>query len=121
MAQLFPGLTGLLLVSLRHASSLGEKIGEDAEVGKQDERDHPEHLGEPGHVMSAEQVTCRNDEQPEPQYEHEYCERVSDEIGKGESAFKEHSRSSRPARCVEVILDQCGGDSQRRPAALDHG
>jgi hypothetical protein len=63
--------------------------------------------------MPAEQVARRDDEQPEPQYEHENREGVSDEIGKGESAIKEHSRSSRPAR-VQIILDQCEQDSQRR-------
>src|SRR5277367_1258652 len=82
MAQLFPGLTSLGLVSLGHAPSLGEKIGEHADVGNQDERDHPQHLGEAGHVMPAEQVARRDDEQPEPQYEHEYREGVSDELVK---------------------------------------
>jgi hypothetical protein len=44
--------------------------------------------------MPAEQVARRDDEHPEPQYEHEYREGVSDEIGKGESAIKQHCRSS---------------------------
>src|SRR5271163_4335292 len=96
MAQLFPGLIGLGLVSLGHAPSLREEIGEDADVGKQDERDHPEHLGEAGHVMPAEQVARYDDQQPEPQYEHEYREGVGDEIAKGESALKQHCRSPAP-------------------------
>ena len=42
MAQFLPGLVGRRSISLRHAPSLREKIGEHAEVGEQDERDHPE-------------------------------------------------------------------------------
>jgi hypothetical protein len=48
--------------------------------------------------MPAEEVARHDDQQPKPQYEHEYCEGVGDEIGKGESAFEKHCRPpARPA------------------------
>jgi hypothetical protein len=50
-------------------------------------------LGESGYVMSAEQIARHDDEQPEPQYEHEYRESVGDKIGERESAVEQHCRS----------------------------
>jgi hypothetical protein len=63
--------------------------------------------------MATEQVALHDDQQPEPQYEHEYCEGVGDEIAKRESAIEQHCRSSRPASRARIILDQQGRDSQR--------
>ena len=60
-------------------------------------------LAKPGHVMPAEQIARHDDEQPEPQYEHEYCEGVGDEIAECESAFKWHCRFF-PAQCGAVQL-----------------
>jgi hypothetical protein len=60
--------------------------------------------------VPAKQVSRRDDKQPEPQYEHEYRKRVSDEIAERETALKQHRRS--PPLVIEAILDQCERDSK---------
>jgi hypothetical protein len=42
--------------------------------------------------MPAEQIARHNNEQPEPQYEHEYREGVGDKIAERKPAIKQHCR-----------------------------
>src|SRR5258705_13892642 len=81
-----------LRISLRHASSLGDHVDEDADVRNQDQDDHPERFAPAGNVMTPEQVAKDCNEQPEPYDEHEYREDVDQKVGKTETSVEEHRR-----------------------------
>ena len=49
-------------VALGCAASLGENIGEDADIGQRDKRNHPKGLTEARHILPTEKVTRRRDE-----------------------------------------------------------
>src|SRR5262245_26123677 len=65
-AQFFPRLLGLLGIALGHAASLSDQIGEDAEIREQHQPDHPKGLAPTGNIVSPEQVTVDDNQQPEP-------------------------------------------------------
>src|SRR4029079_16721650 len=65
LAELVARLYRLGLVALRHAAALRDDVGEDADVGQDDQQDDPEDLSETGDVPAAEEVAGGRDEQPE--------------------------------------------------------
>src|SRR5262245_17634880 len=66
LAQLLAGLLRLLAAALRHAFRLADHVREDRNIGKHDQRYHPDRLAPAVYVMTAEQVADDDDEQPEP-------------------------------------------------------
>ena len=56
LAKLISRLDRLRLVAIRHAAALGDDVGEDADVGQDDQQDDPKDLSETGYVPAAEEV-----------------------------------------------------------------
>src|SRR6185295_12556691 len=54
-AQLLPRLLRLLGITLGHPSSLSNQIGEDTEIRKHDQPDHPKGFAPPGNIVTPKQ------------------------------------------------------------------
>src|SRR5262245_49058884 len=79
-AQFLPRLLGLLGVTLGHPSSLGDQIGEDAEIREQHQPDHPKRFAPTGDIVTPEQVTVDDNQQPEPDDKRKNAEDVHQKI-----------------------------------------
>jgi hypothetical protein len=76
LSQFFTCLLCLLDASLRHARRLSDHLRKYCNAGEHNQGYHPDRLAPAGDVVTPKQIAYNDDEQPEPEDEHEYGERI---------------------------------------------
>src|SRR5262249_21952020 len=106
---------GLLNITLCHSPPLGNQVGENAEIRKQHKSDHPQRLTPTGDVVTPDQITKDDNEEPEPDDKCKDRNHVHQKVRIGIPAVKEHHDLPVPWISGETF------DSIRTAVELDQG
>src|SRR5262245_11260291 len=89
-AQFVARLLSLLRIPLRHSPSLRDQIGEDTQIRKNHQTDHPQRLAPTGDVVASNQIAEDDNEQPEPNDKGKYGDHIHQKVGIGVTSVEEH-------------------------------